>query len=134
MFSGTLEPVRDLLAAVVEEEAEGDGDVEVDSEDVGLDGRAEADRRLKVGQTLDERAARILGRLTEHEVDEAVEHIGAYPELEGVLRAGGLFGRLRGGVGMRVGMRVRMRVRLRLGLRRARDVGGTDQGEEEEVG
>lgn len=39
---GTLEARRDVLAASVDEQAEGNGDVEVDPENVGLNGGAEA--------------------------------------------------------------------------------------------
>ena len=38
------------LSTVVEDEAQVDGDVEVDSENVGLDGGAEADGGIEVGE------------------------------------------------------------------------------------
>nr|GMD80979.1 hypothetical protein B296_00020504 [Ipomoea batatas] len=49
---------RDILAAVIEQQAEGDGNVEVDSEDVGFNGGAEAGGGFEVDKTANERAAR----------------------------------------------------------------------------
>jgi len=45
------------LAAVVEDEAEVDGQVQVDAEDVALDGGAEAQGGLEVDEPLQQRAA-----------------------------------------------------------------------------
>ncbi|GJN26788.1 hypothetical protein PR202_gb14748 [Eleusine coracana subsp. coracana] len=50
------------LAAVVEDEAEVDGQVEVDAEDLALDGGAEADGGFKVDEALKQRAAGLSGR------------------------------------------------------------------------
>ena len=44
--SGALEARGDVLAAVVDEEAEVDGQIEVNPQDVGLERGAEAHRRL----------------------------------------------------------------------------------------
>lgn len=95
---GALEPGRDLLAAVVEQKAQGDGNVQVDAQNVGLDGCAEAYGSLEVNQSLNEAAAGSLGRGPNDEVKQALEHISAHAELEGVFGAGGLgWVRLRSG-------------------------------------
>ncbi|CAD6269794.1 unnamed protein product [Miscanthus lutarioriparius] len=50
------------LAAVVEEETEVDGHVEVDAQDVGLDGGAEADGGVQVDEALQQRTALVVLR------------------------------------------------------------------------
>ena len=82
-----LESSGDALAAVVDEEAEVDGHVEVDAQDVGLERRAEAHRRLQVGEAIDERAAGLLRRRAQHQVDEPVQHVRAHPQLQRIDRA-----------------------------------------------
>ena len=98
--SRALELLGDVLATVVEEQAEVDGDVEVDAEDVGLEGGAKADGGLEVEEAADESTALawLLGELADADGDEAVEHVGAGGQFQGV---DGAFtvGRLRGGRG-----------------------------------
>ena len=84
LLAGALEAGGDVLAAVVDEEAEVDGHVEVDAQDVGLERRAEAHRRLQVGEALDQRAARLLRRRPQLQVDQPVEHVGAHAQLQRV--------------------------------------------------
>jgi len=74
-------------AAVVDKEGEVDGDVEADAEDVGVDGEADADGGLQVGQAGDEGAAGLLGRLPHLRVDEPVQHVRAHAQLHRVHRA-----------------------------------------------
>ena len=90
----TDEATRDVLAAVVDEEAELDGDVEGAAEHVGLDGGAETDGGLKVGEAAEDAAARRVRRLADLGADEA-QHVGARRELERVLGALGVVGRRR---------------------------------------
>ena len=87
MDLGALEASGDALAAVVDEEAEVDGHVEVDAQDVGPQRRAQAHRRLQVGEALDERAAGLLRRRPKLEVDEPVQDVRAHTKLQGVDRA-----------------------------------------------
>ncbi|KAM0931676.1 hypothetical protein ACQ4PT_000181 [Festuca glaucescens] len=82
-----LEASGDFLAAVVDEEAEVDGHVEVDAQDVGLESGAEADGGLQVGEALDQGAARLLRWLSELQVDQPVQHVGAHAQLQRVDRA-----------------------------------------------
>jgi hypothetical protein len=83
------------LAAVVEDEAEVDGQVELDAEDVALDGGAEADGGLEVDETLQERAARLRGRHGHLGLDQA-QHVGAHAQLQRVAGAPTERGRRRG--------------------------------------
>lgn len=73
----------DALATVVDKEAQLHRDVDDDAEHVGLDGRAEADGGLEVGEAADEAAARLGGHLADLAADGA-QHVGAGPELERV--------------------------------------------------
>lgn len=120
-----MESGGDFLPTVVQQEAEVNRKVEVDSKNVGFNSRAEADGGLEVGKVFEQSAARRFRRLADVEVDEA-ENVSADAELEGVGRAFAP-ARLRG-------FRARAGLRSR-GLRgrpRARAAGGGD-GEEEEV-
>jgi len=81
-----VEIVGAVLATVVEDEAEVDGEVKVDAEDVGLDGGAEADGGLQVREAAKDAAARLGGRVADLGTDEA-QHVGARRELERVLGA-----------------------------------------------
>jgi hypothetical protein len=65
------------LVAVVEEEREVDGDIDVDAEDVGLDGGAEADGGVKVDEALDQRAALVICPDGDVELEQ-VQHVGAH--------------------------------------------------------
>nr|GMD75058.1 hypothetical protein Pyn_06004 [Ipomoea batatas] len=71
---------RDILAAVIEQQAEGDGNVEVDSEDVGFNGGAEASGGFEVDKTADERAARGGGGASDNKVKQ-VSQKGTLVEL-----------------------------------------------------
>lgn len=84
-----LELSGDLLATVVDEKAEVDGDVEVDAKDIGLKRGANAHSGLEVEETFDEGAALawLLRELTVTDSDEAIEHIGAGGHFKRVNRA-----------------------------------------------
>lgn len=84
---GAFESGGHTAAAVVDEEGEVDGDVEVDAEDVGVDGEADADSGVQVGQAGDEGAAGLLRRAAHHGVDQPVQHVGAHAQLHRVHRA-----------------------------------------------
>jgi hypothetical protein len=73
-------------AAVVEDEAEIDRQVEVDAEDVALDSSAEAGGGLQVDEPLQQRAAWLRGRRAHLSLDEA-QHVGAHAQLERVAGA-----------------------------------------------
>ena len=81
-----LEAGGHALAAVVEDEAEIDWQVEVDAEDVALDGGAEAECGLEVDEPLQQRAAWLRGRHTHLGLDQA-QNIGAHAQLERVAGA-----------------------------------------------
>ncbi|KAG0457156.1 hypothetical protein HPP92_022313 [Vanilla planifolia] len=84
MQSWAQESLGHLLTAIVDEEAEVDGQVEANAEDVSLQNRTETHGRLQVCQAFDEAAARRLRRLAEGDVDETIEHVGAPAKLDGV--------------------------------------------------
>ena len=90
-----LEAGGHALAAVVEDEAEIDGQVEVDAEDVALDGGAEAQGGLKVDEPFKQRAAGLRGRHADLGLDEA-QHVGAHAQLQRVAGALAFRGRRRG--------------------------------------
>ncbi|CAM0871189.1 unnamed protein product [Alopecurus aequalis] len=73
-------------ATLVEEEGEIDGKVEVDAEDVSLDGSAEADGGVEVGEPRQQRAALLIRRHTDVELDQ-VQHVGAHLQLQCADRA-----------------------------------------------
>ncbi|XBJ24859.1 hypothetical protein VPH35_002643 [Triticum aestivum] len=75
---------RALLAAVVEEEADVHRHVEVEAEDVGPDGGAEADGGVEVGQPLEQRAALVVHRNADLEAEQSTENVGAHPQVEHV--------------------------------------------------
>ena len=83
------------LAAVVEDEAEVDGQVQVDAEDVALDGGAEAQGGLEVDEPLQQRAAGLRRRHADLGLDEA-QHVGAHAQLQRVAGALAFGGRRRG--------------------------------------
>ena len=83
-----------FFAAMVEEEGEVDGDVEVDAKDVGLDGGAEAEGGVEVGETVEQRAALLVRWHAQLELDQ-VQHIGAHLQLQGADRAVAVAGRRR---------------------------------------
>ncbi len=71
------------LAALVEDEAQIDGEIQVDAQHVGLDGGAEADGGVEVGDPLQQRAA-LVGAGSDLDANEPIEHVGAHPQLQGV--------------------------------------------------
>lgn len=73
-----MEAFRDIFTAVVQEQAQGDWDIEVDSQNVGLDGSAKANSGFKISETLDERAARGLWWGTNDEVNQVIQYVGTY--------------------------------------------------------
>jgi hypothetical protein len=78
-----VEVVGAVLAAVVEDEAEVDGELKVDAEDVGLDGGAEADGGLQVDEPVQQRAARLVRRRAYLGLHQA-QHVGAHAQLQRV--------------------------------------------------
>jgi len=78
-----VEIVGAVLATVVEDEAEVDGEVKVDAEDVGLDGGAEADGGLQVDEPVQQRAARLVRRRADLGLHQA-QHVGAHAQLQRV--------------------------------------------------
>jgi hypothetical protein len=74
------------LAAVVEDEAEVNGQVQVDAEDVALDGGAQAHGGLEVDEPLQQRAAWLRGRHAHLGLDQA-QHVGAHAQLQRVAGA-----------------------------------------------
>jgi len=106
------------LAAVVEDEAEVDGQVEVDAEDAALDGGAEAQCGLEVDEPLQQRAAWLRGRHAHLGLDQA-QNIGAHAQLERVAGALAERGRRRG--------------RRRRGRRGAVSTAGAAHGEHHQV-
>jgi len=86
LLSGAYEATGEVLATVVDNEAELDRDVDGDAEHVGLDGGAEADGGLQVREAAEDAAARLGGRVADLGADEA-QHVGARRELERVLGA-----------------------------------------------
>lgn len=81
-----LEARGDALAAEVEDEAEVDGDVEVEPQHVGLDGRAEAHGGFELHEPVQQRAARLVHRHADLGLDQ-IQHVGAHAELQRVRRA-----------------------------------------------
>ncbi|RWW41645.1 hypothetical protein BHE74_00052857 [Ensete ventricosum] len=73
-----------LLAAVVEEQAEADGEIKDEAQDVALQGGAKTHGGLEVSEALQQSAAGLLGRRAERYVEQATENIGADAELERV--------------------------------------------------
>lgn len=78
-LSGTLEFARNFVRANIEKQAKRERNVEVDAQNVSFNGSAEADGGFKVCKALDERAARRDGWLPKSHVEQAVQHISAYP-------------------------------------------------------
>jgi hypothetical protein len=111
------------LAAVVEDEAEVDGQVELDSEDLALDGGAEAHGGLEVDESLQQRAAWLRGRHAHLGLDQS-QNIGAHAQLERVAGALAERGRRRGRGRRRRGGR---------GRRGAVATAGADHGEHHQV-
>ncbi|KAM3193878.1 hypothetical protein ACQJBY_070491 [Aegilops geniculata] len=81
-----------LLAALVEEEGQVDGHVELDAENVGPDGGAEAHGGVEVGEPAQVRAALLVLRHTDPELQQ-VQHVGAHAQLQRVDRAAAPAGR-----------------------------------------
>ena len=78
-----LEAAGHVLAAVVKDEAEVDGEVELDAEHVGFDGGAKTDGSLEVDEPLEEGAARQRRRRAHLGLDQA-QHVGAHAQLQQV--------------------------------------------------
>ncbi|CAM0871195.1 unnamed protein product [Alopecurus aequalis] len=75
-----------FLAALVEEEGEVNWDIELDTKDVGLDGGAEAEGGVKVGEPAEQWAALLAGRHAHLELEQ-IQHVGAHLQLQRVDRA-----------------------------------------------
>ncbi|WOL07052.1 hypothetical protein Cni_G15788 [Canna indica] len=75
-----------LLATVVEDQTEFNGEVEMEAEDVGFESGAKAHGGLEIDEAVKERAALagLLGELADAELDQAIEHVGAGGEFKGV--------------------------------------------------
>jgi hypothetical protein len=93
-----------MLAALVNEHRDGDGEHEADAERLGLDGGAEAERGVEVGHAGEQRAAGVAGLGPDDGVHEAVERVHAREQLE----------RVHGALARRRGRRRRRRRRRRL--------------------
>ena len=78
---GAGEVGRAFLAALVEEEGEVYGDVELDPEDVGLDRGAEADGGVEVGEPADQWAALLVRWHAQLELEQ-VQHVRAHFQLQ----------------------------------------------------
>jgi hypothetical protein len=81
-----LEARGHALAAEVEDEAEVDGDVEVDPQHVALDGGAEAHGGVQLNEPVQQRAARLVLGHAGLGLDQ-VQHVGAHAQLQHVRRA-----------------------------------------------
>ena len=84
-----LESLWDALSTVVEQQAEADGNVEVDAQHLSLESGAKAHSSFKISQTLNEGAAWGLWGLAKLHIRQTQE-ISAHTELNGALRATGL--------------------------------------------
>ena len=84
-----------LLAALVEEEGQVDGHVELDAENVGPDGGAEAHGSVEVGEPAQKRAALLVRWHADLELQQ-VQHVGAHAQLQRVDRAAAPAGRRHG--------------------------------------
>jgi hypothetical protein len=60
MELGALEAGRKILSTVIEEQAQWDGDIKIDAQNIGLDGSAKANSSFHISKPLDEAAARCL--------------------------------------------------------------------------
>lgn len=94
----TLEVRGELLPAGVKEQAQGDGNVEVNPQNVGLNSSAEASSHLEIKEPFQEGAAGQVRRAPDDGIDGSVENLRAHSELEGVPGAAPIRGR----VGVRV--------------------------------
>jgi hypothetical protein len=82
LVGGAGEVRRASLATVVEEDAHVDIRINADTEDIGLDGGAEANSGVKVHKSIKERAALVI---TNRKVKlHQVQHIGAHVQLQRV--------------------------------------------------
>lgn len=97
--SWALEAGRDGLLACTDDGAQSDRDVNMDPQDVSLDGCAEAQGGLQVGQALQHGAARARGWSPDDHFDEP-DQVSACSELQGV--NGALGGCSGGWVGFRL--------------------------------
>lgn len=104
-----------MLAALVDEHRDGDGEHDADAERLGLDGGAEAERGVEVGHAGEQRAAGVACLGPDDGVHEAVERVHARQQLQRV--HGALSRRRRRRVGRG---RARRGRRRRLHLRRRR--------------
>lgn len=76
---------------MVEDEAEVDGQVDVDAQDVGLESGAEAVGSLQVDEAIKQRAAVLRLRWGHPNLDalDETQHVGAHAELQRVTGAAG---------------------------------------------
>jgi hypothetical protein len=119
---GTLEAFGNILSTVIEQQAQWDGDIKIDAQNLGLDGSAKANSSFNISKTLDKAAARCLWWGSNNKVHQVIQQVGTHPELKGVLRASG------GGLTRHGG-----RVFWSLWGRWARDVSWSDHSEKEKV-
>lgn len=80
-FLSTHEALGNFLGADIEKQAEGDRHIKIYPQNVGFNGSAKADGRLKISQARDEAAARSFGRRPDCHVEKAIEQVGANPQL-----------------------------------------------------
>lgn len=121
-----------MLAALVDEHRDGDGEHDADAKRLDLDGGAEAERGVEVGDAGEQRAAGVAGLGPDDGVHEAVERVHAREQLQ---RVHGALARRRGRrVGRGRARRGRRRWRLRWRRRLRRRAGGAGGGRREQCG
>lgn len=79
-----LEARRHFLSTVIKQQAQGNGHVQVDPQDVRFNGGAKADSGLEIGQALQEAAAGSFGWSSNHSVHKAIQQVRTHPQLQGV--------------------------------------------------
>lgn len=79
---------RDDPSTLVDEQAERNRDVEIDAQDVGLNGSAKTNGSIEIDQTFDEGAARFGRSLNaDDSAHQSIKHVGTHIELQCIDRA-----------------------------------------------
>lgn len=86
-----MEARGDLLATVVQKQAEGNWNIKVNAQDIGFDGGAKANCSLEIGQVFNECAAWGLGWGSNHKVHQVIQQVSTNSQFEGVFGALGLW-------------------------------------------
>ncbi|KAJ6705748.1 hypothetical protein OIU79_010430 [Salix purpurea] len=82
----TLESIWDFLPAIVEQQLQGNRNVQVNAQDVGFDGGAKTNSSFEIGKITEKAAARALWGGTNDDVHQ-IQQICANTQFQGVLRA-----------------------------------------------